>query len=243
MSKPKVLREAGTYTIYTPVEHLRHQLMTIERAGRSCYQSDRGKPITVESATKFINMLVSRGHESVIEHSALTVRFDLHSRGFTHELVRHRIASPSQESTRYVDYELERNTVRMIAPPGSGKAYDDAFEAALTAYEALREAGEPPENARQVLPIGTKSEIVLTANLREWRHIFHMRCDKFAHWEIRRTMVMLLQELQGILPGIFDDFVYGGEHRGGPFYVQLLPKTVLRRQIALRERIEEGLGS
>ena len=104
----KLLQNAGTFEILTPGADLRRQLLTIEQAGRTCYQSDRGRPVTVDSAAKFCRMLIARGHESVLEHSSKPVRFDNHSRGFTHELVRHRLAAFSQESTRYVDYELER---------------------------------------------------------------------------------------------------------------------------------------
>jgi len=240
MTEVNVLHNSGTYSILTPPEFIKMQPLIIETAGRTCYQSDRGQPITSKTATKFCKMLINRGHEAMIEHSSLSVRFDLHSRGMTHELVRHRLASPGQESTRYVDYELERNTARAVMPPSGKKdAYQKAFDDAFNHYAELRAAGEPAEDARQVLPIGIKSEIVVTCNLREWRHVFDMRCDKFAHWEIRRTMVNLLKECKLLLPGLFDDFVYAGDHRNIPYYVKLIPHGKLNRQIRLRKRLEE----
>jgi len=286
----QILQEAGDYTILTPVEHLRHQLQIIERAGRTAYQSFecptcKGKgtlteaeairknarrrdglcghcsgtgkrPITEESATRFIEMLISRGHESVLEHSNLTVRFELHCRGFTHEQVRHRLTAITQESTRYVD-ERER---AMVLPPGRdpdgrysvsdhhGTIVDASprqmAEQAFAHYRSLREANWPPEDARQFLPIGTTSEIVISANFREWRHIFHMRCDKFAHWEIRRTMCMLLVEMQQLLPGIFDDFVFMGQHSGVDYFRRRMPISKLLDQVGILEaQFDEGRGA
>ena len=222
----RFLQNEGSYEILTPPEFIKEQLKIIERAGRTCYQSYRGKDVTEESATKFIRMLIRRGHESVIEHSSITVRFDNHSRGFTHELVRHRLCAFSQESTRYVDYALERNDERVVLPPtltpGQMSLMESAMESAMEDYERLRDSGVPAEDARQILPIGTKSEIVCSANLREWRHIFSMRTGKPAHWEIRRTMCLLLEEMKELLPGVFDDFEFAGYCRSEiPHYIQL----------------------
>lgn len=234
MSSVQILQNAGTYEVLTPLPFLLQQPLIIERAGRTCYQSEKGE-ITAESAERFAKMLIRRGHESVLEHSSLTVLFRLHSRGLTHELVRHRLTSPSQESTRYVDYDLEDGAVKVVCPPHQETdVFIEIVQRAIDGYEKLRESGWPPEDARQALPIGLKSEIVVTANLREWRHIFHMRCDKPAHWEIRRTMVMLLQHLQGLLPGIFDDFILGGSCKNDiPFFVRKMPIGKLRRQVEL----------
>jgi thymidylate synthase (FAD) len=244
----EILRNAGIYELLTPVELLEQQLHIIERAGRTCYQSYRGKPITTGSAAKFCRMIIARGHESVLEHSVLTVRLDLHSRGMTHELVRHRLSSFSQESTRYVDYELERNEAKAVCPPnqdpdavlytdndGREITFRQIIEDCFFDYEALREAGWRPEQARQVLPIGIKSEIVISGNFRQWRHIFHMRADLYAHWEIRSTMVRLLEEMQQVLPGVFDDFVYGGTCQDGiPWYIRKLNfRNVMLRQLPL----------
>ena len=118
----KVLRNEASFTPLTPGPVLEEQLLVVERAGRTCYQSEKG-PITRESAGKFVQMLLARGHESVLEHTLLTVKFTGVSRGFTHELVRHRLAGFSQESTRYVDYtredrpDLNRFEMKVICPP------------------------------------------------------------------------------------------------------------------------------
>jgi hypothetical protein len=168
--------------------------------------------------------------------------------GNTHELVRHRLSSFSQESTRYVDYELERNEAKAVCPPnqdpdavlytdndGREITFRQIIEDCFFDYEALRKAGWRPEQARQALPIGIKSEIVVSGNFRQWRHIFHMRADLYAHWEIRGTMVRLLQEMQRILPGVFDDFVYGGTCQDGiPWYIRKLDfRNVMLRQLPL----------
>jgi thymidylate synthase (FAD) len=226
MTEMKILRRAGEYEILTPKEHLEQQLLTIERAGRVCYQSEKG-PITRKTASKFIRMLLRRGHESVIEHSSMTVRFSNVSRGFTHELVRHRLCAFSQESTRYVDESdlhfvvpPHRNVgvgIEVSAGPGDPEGWTpyamvDHLEAC---YRALLQSGWKPEDARQFLPIGTRAQIVCTANLREWRHIFKMRTAKPAHWEIRDVMGRLLYETREILSPIFDDFYEVGYDKNG----------------------------
>jgi len=240
MSRIEPLQHAGTYEILTPLEFLRIMPQIIERAGRTSYQSYRDREITAESAEKFCRMLIERGHESVLEHSSMTVRFDGCSRGFTHELVRHRLASPTQESTRYVDYRLDEGKVAVVVPPGLDAVGFDSFtrdlQAALDAYSRTRDRGMRSNSARQLLPIAIKSEIVVTANFREWRHIFSLRCDRPAHWEIREVMCRLLVELQSTLPGVFDDFVYGGQCGDGiDWYARLLSDTLFNRQVKLRK--------
>lgn len=229
---------SGSYEILTPESELKDQLLRIERAGRVCYQSERG-PITQESAEKFIRMLLKRGHESVIEHSCLTVLFHNCSRGFTHELVRHRLASFSQESTRYVDYakggegpNLDTFRLRCIVPPhrdpnetvvlenGQEISASEMLSQIETYYRGLRKAGWLPEDARQVLPTAIKADIVTSANFREWRHIFEMRTQKAAHWEIRGVMTKLLEELKQTIPPIFEDFVQAGVDGNGLKYYE-----------------------
>jgi len=119
----QILKNAGNFIVLTPTPELKAQLLRIEKAGKTCYQSEK-KEITEETAKKFIRMLLKRGHESVIEHSNMTVQFNDLSRGFTHEQVRHRLTAISQESTRYVDYakegkgpDLERFQLKCIVPP------------------------------------------------------------------------------------------------------------------------------
>jgi len=232
----KLLKNAGSFIVLTPSSELKDQLLRIERAGRTCYQSER-KEITEETAWNFIMMLLNRGHESVLEHSCMVVQFNNLSRGFTHELVRHRLASFSQESTRYVDYaekgkslDLEKFHLKCIAPPhrdenekvmvdyGREMSIADMFTEIEKFYRALRKAGWPPQDARQVLPIGIKSQIVVSANFREWRHIFKQRTSRYAHWEIRKVMCSLVDCIKPILSPIFDDFVEAGTDADGLRY-------------------------
>jgi thymidylate synthase (FAD) len=191
-------------------------LQLIEQAGRTCYKSENR--ITTESSKKFVEFILKRGHESVIEHSAATVKI-ICDRGVTHELVRHRLAAYSQESTRYCNY---KGGVTFVIPPWvyipegkydfvpSTKGHVD-FEwagvmlKAEQAYIKLLEMGWPPQQARSVLPNSTKTEIVITANFREWRHIFRLCCSKAAHPQMREIMIPLLKKFQQLTPVIFDD--------------------------------------
>ena len=191
-------------------------LEVIELAGRTAYQSfDR---IKEGSAQEFVRRIIERGHESVIEHSSMTVRFSKVSRGFTHQLVRHRLCSFTQESTRYVS----KGGFTVILPPGRDAnqkvklKLPDGTPIRLTIeewfmlndqmYQKLLETGWPPEDARQVLPIGISTEIVITTNFREWRHIIGLRGASDAHWEIRLAMIELLKQAKNLVPVIFDDF-------------------------------------
>ena len=215
----QILQNAGFHRILAILVGLNREnpLQLIELAGRTAYQSR--EKITQDSAKKFVEMIRKLGHESVLEHSAMTVEFNNVSRGFTHELVRHRLASFTQESTRYVD----ESNFFVVIPPGRNKdekivelilpenkklkvSFQDWMDLNEQMYRGLRKAGWPCEDARQVLPIGIKSQIVITTNFREWRHIFKLRCDSHAHWEIRRVMVNLLEDVQKIIPVVFDDF-------------------------------------
>lgn len=220
----KLLKNAASFEILTPEAELRDQLRRIERGGRTCYQSFNGR-ISNKSAERFVKMIIKRGHFSVLEHSCLSVRFKDVSRGFTHEMVRHRLAAYSQESTRYVDYarkggdvDLDKFQVTIVAPPhrdekkkveledGRKMTFEQMGEEVEKFYRALRKAGWNPQDARQILPIGLRAEIVVTTNFREWLHILRMRTSEYAHWEIRGVMVDLLSELQMILPPIFEPF-------------------------------------
>lgn len=195
-------------------------LILIEKAGRTCYKSE--DKITTGSAAKFVKARIG-GHESVIEHSAMTVRF-ICDRGVTHELVRHRLCSFSQESTRYCNYE---GGVTFILPPwckmspGEYKngywprsidmaenIWADAMTMAENQYINLLSTGWSPQQARSVLPNSTKTEIVVTANFREWRHIFKLRCNKAAHPQMRELMIPLHQKCKELIPIIFDDIIY-----------------------------------
>ena len=184
----------------------------IERIGRVCYKSE-GK-ITEDSAEKFIKGLLTRQHESVIEHENVTVRF-VCDRGVTHEIVRHRIASYSQESTRYCNYSGDKfdNQITVI-DLASGFQYDlskendkakyevwtKAMENAEQSYFRMLELGATPQEARSVLPNSLKTEIVVTMNLRSWRNFFRLRVDSHAHTQMREVATMLYEEFQKRLP-------------------------------------------
>jgi len=182
-------------------------LAIIELAGRTCYKSEQR--ITETSAIKFAKHVVDLKHEAVIEHASASVRF-VTNRGVTHELVRHRLCSFCQESTRYVKY----HNIEFIKPvwwddtdysEEQKQIWLQAMEFAEKSYLAAIQAGDKPEQAREVLPHATKVEIVVTANLREWRHIFELRCTKYAHPQIRLLMIDCLSGFAKEIPVIFDD--------------------------------------
>lgn len=218
-----LMRGEGVFEILHSEEDLQKQLLRIEKAGRTCYRSEH-RDITPESADKFVRMVLRRGHESVIEHSSLSVIFSNVSRGFTHECVRHRHTAYSQESTRYCDYagsklDLDEAELTMIIPPHiKNKGVGVGYKAEITeshqqladriehVYKCLRKDGWKPEDARQFLPIGIASKIVVTASFRQWRHIMSLRTQTAAHWEIRSVMYDLLTILKTIIPVIFEDF-------------------------------------
>lgn len=191
--KPSVEVIAGTTNI----------LQTIEKAGRTCYKSE--SKITDNSAENFIKNIIKRGHESVIEHGSLTVRV-ICDRGVSHEIVRHRIASYSQESTRYVNY---KEGIEVIQPPIKDSVALAKWEASMihaeNTYKDLIKLGETAEVARAVLPNSLKTELVMTMNLREWRHFLKIRCDKHSHPQIREVAFLILEEFQDLLPTVFGD--------------------------------------
>ena len=178
-------------------------LQDIERIGRVCYKSEHR--ITSSSAAPFVRNIIERGHESVLEHISITVRF-ITDRAIANELVRHRIAAYSQESTRYCNY---KDKIEFIYPKNvSDKQLQLIMEAcacAATTYQTLIADGATPEVARDVLPLCTKTELIATYNLREWRHVLRLRTDKAAHPKMRELMQTLLQFFQGLVPIIFDD--------------------------------------
>lgn len=185
-------------------------LKNIELAGRTCYKSH--DKITPDSAAAFVKRILKSGHHSVIEHMAITVRF-ICDRGIMAELTRHRLASFSVESTRYANYAKDKfgNEITVIQPPfweEGSPAYERwkaAMERAEADYLALIRMGATAQEARSVLPNSLKTEIVTTANLREWRHIFSLRCDKAAHPQMREIMRPLLAEFHQRIPVVFAD--------------------------------------
>lgn len=185
-------------------------MLTIERAGRTCYKSE-GK-IGDGTAERFIASIIKRGHESVLEHEKITVRF-ICDRGVTHEMVRHRIASYSQESTRYCNYSQDKfgSELTFIKPcfwdedSENYRLWLDSMQFIENTYNKMIEAGAKPEEARSILPNSLKTEIVVTMNLREWRHFFKLRTAPAAHPQIREVSGMLLNELKEKLPVFFAD--------------------------------------
>ncbi|MBN2158890.1 MAG: FAD-dependent thymidylate synthase [Spirochaetes bacterium] len=183
----------------------------IEEAGRTCYLSlDR---IAEGTEKSFIRNCIKRGHHSILEHAAATFRITGASRAFTHQLVRHRIASFSQQSQRYVD-EAGFNYVipdDIRADEEAAALFRECMARSEETYRTLRERGIRKEDARFVLPNALESQIVFSANFRELRTILHLRLDRSAQWEIRRVCADMLLLLQKEAPSVFGDFVIDGE--------------------------------
>jgi len=204
---------------YTGLDIIKH----IERAGRTCYKSE--EKITEDSASKFVKMIINSKHDSVLEHFSFSIRF-ICDRGVTHEMVRHRIASFSQESTRYVGYG---DAIQFIIPNWCENIYpnDNVTKASIdnsmtsaeqgwaismidsaTTYSKLLDLKWKPQQARSVLPNSLKTEIVMTCNLREWRHVFNLRgVSKAAHPQIREVMIPALEHVKQFIPVVFDDLI------------------------------------
>lgn len=182
----------------------------LEEIGRVCYKSE--SKITEDSARPFIRRIIKSGHESVLEHCSLTVRFVV-DRGVSHEIVRHRLASYSQESTRYCNYTGDKfgNEITVIEPcylERGTKAYErwkEACSDAEDAYFDLLEWGCSPQEARAVLPNSLKTELVMTANIREWRHFLRLRCSKAAHPQMREVATLLARMFDDGMPTLFGD--------------------------------------
>lgn len=186
-------------------------LKYIERVGRICYRSEHR--ITPDSYKTFVRKLIDRQHESVLEHEYISV-YLLTNRAVSHELVRYRHTSPTQESQRYVAYlddkpGTELCFVENVSRTKTGNwlypMWCDALKDAEMYYLSLLENGEKPEDARDVLPNSAKTELVITANYREWRHILKQRTAKAAWTQTRSLMTGVLKELQQLVPIVFDD--------------------------------------
>ncbi len=185
-------------------------LERLERAGRTAYKSEDA--ITPGSAATFVQKIIKSGHESVLEHEVIQVRF-ICDRGVTHELVRHRIAAYTQESTRYVNYRSRGMEViePCFWPLGlqeqSYRIWRQHMGACESAYNRLLIIGASPQEARSVLPNSLKTEIVTTMNLREWRHVLRLRTAPSAHPQMREMMNLLAVQFVKLLPSIFGDVV------------------------------------
>jgi len=243
----KILKNAGKFEVLTKPAEVIHD---IALAARTCYQSHSKS--TPETDKKLVQNLMKRQHFAMFEFSHINVRFSDVCRGFTHEMVRHRLASFAQESTRYVD----ESDLHVVVPPHKNElekciclndqphvefpdypidiSLKDWLETNQTVYSQLQIAGWKPEDARQVLPIATRAQIVVGANVREWRHIFKMRCDHFAHWEIRAVMLNLLRWCQANIPIVFDDYKFFTLDDGKEY-----ARPVMHSQ-NIAERIEEN---
>lgn len=187
-------------------------LRNIELCGRVCYKSENN--ITQESAEPFIRRILESGHESVIEHEKITVKI-ICDRGVTHEIVRHRIASYSQESTRYCNYSKSKfgNELTFIRPcfwqedSSQYAIWKQQMQAVEDAYLSLITSGASPEQARSILPNSLKTEIIMTMNLREWRHFFRLRTSNRAHPQMREICIPLYDAMHKLLPPVFDDII------------------------------------
>jgi thymidylate synthase (FAD) len=185
-------------------------LRALEAAGRTCYKSE--DKITGESAVEFVKNIIKRGHEAMIEHYSISARI-ICDRGVSHEIVRHRLASYAQESTRYCNYSKNKfgNEITVIKPcffNESEAAYgywETSCKYAEITYFHLLELGAAPQEARSVLPNSLKTEIVVTMNLREWRHFFKLRTATAAHPQMREITVPMLAAFRDMIPVIFDD--------------------------------------
>lgn len=183
-------------------------LSHIELCGRTCYKSE--DKITEDSSKVFISKLIKNGHEAMIEHYTITVKV-ICDRGVSHEIVRHRIASYAQESTRYCNYSKDKfgNKITVIEPIGLSedqyKFWKSACDVAEMQYFKMLEAGASPQMARSVLPNSLKTEIVITMNLREWRHFFKLRTASTAHPQMREVAIPMLEKFKNLIPVVFDD--------------------------------------
>jgi thymidylate synthase (FAD) len=185
-------------------------MRNIEKIGRICYKSE--DKMTDDSSERFIKNIIKSGHESVIEHEKISVRF-ICDRGVTHEIVRHRIASYSQESTRYCNYTKEKfgSELTFIKPcfwaedSENYSIWVEQMQAAEDSYNALIKNGATPEEARSILPTSLKTELAVTMDLREWRHFFKLRGAVRSHPQMREVVLPLLEQFKEMLPAIFSD--------------------------------------
>lgn len=187
----------------------------LEQYGRTCYKTEGA--ITEDSYARFIRMIIKRGHESVLEHEKISVRI-ICDRGVTHEIVRHRIASYSQESTRYCNYSKDKfgRSLTFIRPcfweenSEQFEIWKKTMQTIENNYLKLIETDtEPhPEKARSILPNSLKTEIIVTMNLREWRHFFRLRTSEYAHPQMREIARPLLNKFKELVPIVFEDINY-----------------------------------
>lgn len=170
--------------------------------------SDIFESINLEKARQTVKRVTGYGHASVIEHASFTFSIEEVSRAMTHQLVRHRIASYTQQSQRYVTYDTLK---QYVIPPSindnseAKKIFDKALESVSEAYNKLLQAGVPKEDARYILPNAAKTNIVVTMNARELRHFFNLRCCARSQWELREVAIEMLRQVKKIAPSLFEN--------------------------------------
>lgn len=188
-------------------------MLHLEMCGRVCYKSE--DKTDDDSAKTFLRNIVKRGHEAVLEHINVTAKF-ICDRGVSHELVRHRLASYCQESTRYCNYSNEKfgRAITVIEPsylhgnPDAYMVWQGACNLAECAYFTLLDLGHTPQEARAVLPNSLKTEVMMTANIREWRHFLKLRCATAAHPQMREVAIKALDALYEQYPVLFEDIYH-----------------------------------
>ena len=206
----------ANHKVLTSTEDIRKMVETVEAAARTCYQSESNG-----DTDAFVKKLIDNGHEAMLEHSMISVKFTI-DRAMANELTRHRMASFAQESTRYCNYSKDKfdNEITFVEPdfpvPECGdkrlstysnfytEFYDMCKEAERYYFKLLEMTGSP-QYARAALPLCTKTDLWITANFREWRHILKLRCAPSAHPDLRMVMLSLLTELYQAAPVIFED--------------------------------------
>lgn len=194
-------------------------LKRLEQCGRVCYKSEA--KITDTSAPAFVAGIIKRGHEAVLEHCSFTVKF-ICDRGVSHEIVRHRLAAYCQESTRYCNYSKEGfgSEITVIKPcfwPDDSDEmceWRSAMRLSESHYFSLLHYGATPQEARSVLPNSLKTEVVMTADIREWRHFLKLRCSPAAHPQMREVALILLDKVHSMIPVCFDD-IWSEYHEQG----------------------------
>jgi len=214
----KLIESSATLSLHSPASEM---LRRIEEAGRTAYRSE--EQMTPESTAAFAAMIIKRGHLSVLEHASLSFRF-VCDRGVSHEIVRHRIASYTQESTRYCNYSKEKfgGELTFVVPTVYHNSWkheetDDLISARYVEWKShmlvceakylrMIERGESPQIARGVLPNSLKTEIYMTANVREWVHFFSLRTDGAAHPDMRHLAGLAARQCCEAIPVLFDGF-------------------------------------
>jgi thymidylate synthase (FAD) len=207
----KIVKQGYSILYPRSSEDWRREAKLIELAGRTAYKSE-GK-IAIDSYDKFIRGTIKRGHEAVIEFGSMAVKF-VTDRGVSHELVRHRMCSFVQESTRYCNYDEDKFGRELtVVRPSTWDSWSDSqqdwwkssLEYAELNYLEMVQDDMEPQQARSVLPNSLKTEIVVKTNFREWRHIFKLRAiSRAAHPDMRALMTPLYTECRGLLPCVFD---------------------------------------